>query len=391
MLKYSHCSPRTYKRQLAKWGFVKNISVKENAVPIVLHGATQSPSSNSDGDTVVLSTGKVISYDRLVTHLRRKGLGHYVAPQDLRRSLALVSSPNQKASPLPMSIAPPEIILTSEAVLHGTYGYMTTTFLPPPVVPDLTTAPTDTANKNPDLIGPVDPIWRDLSHTISNARRSLEANRLGDAISHLKAAPEQLRIVMTTHPRRTLSLFYLLILSLMGKGVSATVSQQVANAVKALVRYTDAVCSETAPAADSFGLDPEQRDLRRVIRGLAQLSQAEDGDILYETVLRAWVCMSDYRNRAMGFPDWRQQAGLGLDIVEQAGRFEERTTLVVDEDALRCLYEGTLLAFGPESDKTLSLSYALALFEEQKRPSGHSRETLEQMLGRMRAVASPPP
>lgn len=242
---------------------MKNITLKRpEEVEEALRLLADRQSGRSSGAAVVatakgvrLANGHTVTFERLAEHLRRKGV---FMPREQGGSTTF-----SQPSPWTSHLDSPGRLLTIEQIFNKTWEYKSRRL--------------GIDTQEPGRSGTLD--YKSPFDTIMYSRDLLRQGNFQAAATLLRLAPRQLRGLLQVEPPRTLDFIYSLIVTVISAPESATV--QVRRIVNSLIRYLAHICVEID------GLSPDLR----VIFGLLSQVSLEEGSQLYDTAVKARVCM----------------------------------------------------------------------------------------------------
>lgn len=324
--------PRAYKRRLKAWAFRKNIAINEDDTPLLLEAI-----SRASSEDIHLPDGRVVSIERVASHLKRKGVE---LPQESRipssslsshspryhqalRLYSRGSSSSSSNSSSSDSEDSPRLSLSSLAIdPPDVYKLVGRLFADTRLYNQTKTAAGAAAPS--DLMTVPDPNWFQTSVAVSTTRHLLELDHCTPALGLLRALPRQLNQVLRNDSPRALGQVFTVIKRLMApSSPSATdvTTAQVGNVIRALVRYLAATANEeepsSSPASSAKGFPHPV--FRRILVSLASLSRLDD-ESLYEAATRAMSHMAEYYGTLLKdvprSPESKFTWGLWLDFID---------------------------------------------------------------------------
>lgn len=245
-----------YKSRLKAWGYRKNIRLRhgedKSLIPL-LHDTVQHPEQSETASRAVrLRNGQIVSHDRLVKHLRRRGEGR--------------ASTNTKMTV--RAIKSPDVLYVSEAVL-----FQVRTYIHGPWQESVSTA------ERLDLLRDecaANEEWNSIAHGV---RRALDERKLNEALVLMRRAPDVLANLIERRPANMLQvLFMSLSYFTSGGRLERTEATQLSVVVKCLVKYAAAFTS------NDQGL-PRSHPIHQMFYMLAN---ADEQDI-HPLATKAWL------------------------------------------------------------------------------------------------------
>ncbi|KAK2609745.1 hypothetical protein N8I77_003232 [Diaporthe amygdali] len=334
-------SLKMFKVRIKQWGYSKNIrTTNEDIGTLVdLNSERQRP--------VVLATGRVVDPKRLAQHLRRK------------RESALQLAPGARSlarwspSPRPPSIRPPDVFYISEAVLAHTRGYMNG----------------QTIDVESVLGRNVHPESRQITDSMHLLRGLIRGDRMDEAVVFLRQVPGQIRALLRHEPPQILNRIFTMIVHLLSVPEQ---QQQVGRIIKALVNYTAAASTEP-----EMGW-AEHHPVRKLLQSLAALND-QDAFALNDLAVRAWRCLLETTDAALGTPECAANFPRWLDMGESAGYDALPGTYLAERQWGICRQKE--IEFGEGSVEAVAELFYLTELERQRAEArGDSKDYLKYLL-----------
>lgn len=144
---------------------------------------------------------------------------------------------------------------------------------------------------------------------IHAAGEFLKKGRLDEALALLRVAPARLRNVIVYEPPNILHCLFMAIVHLLSSSGSA----QLVSSIKALLVFAAATADENARHWSP------QYPVRRILRGLADLSANNKDFALRDMTVHAWRCLLRSQDLTLGSPACAQTFPNWLDLGESAG------------------------------------------------------------------------
>lgn len=287
---------KMYKQRLKNWGCRKNISLKSEDTE-TLRDLMTSKTSTPSRD-VQLSSGQVITVDRLTTHLRRKQSPYYGRRNNQQ-------DPAKRAPLSLRGVRDPDVFYVSENVLYQARTYIISRF-----------AEHTSPNSSPEVV--MDnwnnySLWLNYCGSIEIA---LSNQRLDEALTLMRKGPESFTTILKTIasgsqlPNVIGMIFYFLShVTRRRDFMTNQESKQLYNVVRALIKYASTV-------AEQEHLPPM---MVQVLRSLWQV----DGDVaLYALSEKAWQ-MSCQSWDSIPAPDGKKADTRGWGNITGAGGLQE--------------------------------------------------------------------
>lgn len=270
-------SPKMYKVRIKQWGYSKNIRTVSEDVGSLIHTVNE-----TKRPVVLRATGRVVDSQRLALHLRRK-----------RESVLPRAQARLPPSPRPPSIRPPDMFYISEAVLTHTRGYMYGRTIDAEFVSGRTAHPES----------------RQVTDSMHMLRGLLRADKMDEAVVFLRQVPGQIQALLRHEPPQILNRIFTMVVHLLSIPEQ---QERVGRTIKALVNYAAAAAAEP-----SLGWS-DHHPVRRVLQGLAALND-QDALALHDLAIRAWTCLLETTDTALGTPECAVNLPRWLDMGESAG------------------------------------------------------------------------
>ncbi|KAL1861797.1 hypothetical protein Daus18300_008613 [Diaporthe australafricana] len=270
-------SSKMFKVRIKQWGYSKNIKTTTEDVDSLMN------SMSERRRPVVLATGRVVDSNRLALHLRRKK----------ESVLQTGIQPTSPPSPQPPTIRPPDVFYISEAVLTYTRGYMYGQTI------------------NVEFVGgrTAHPESKQITDSMHLLRDLLRGEKVDEAVILLRQVPSQINALLRHEPPQILNRIFTMIVHILSVPGQ---QQRAGGIIKALVNYAAAAAAEP-----NLGWS-EHHPLRKVLQSLAALND-RDALTLHDLAVRAWKCLLETTDTALGTPDCAVNFPRWLDMGQPAG------------------------------------------------------------------------
>ncbi|KAK7718268.1 hypothetical protein SLS63_010441 [Diaporthe eres] len=323
-------SSKMYKVRIKQWGYSKNIRTTSEDV-----GSLMSTVSETKRP-VVLATGRVVDSQRLALHLRRK-----------RGSVMQTTQPTAQA------IRPPDVFYISEAVLTHTRGYMYAQIIDADFVAGRTAHPDS----------------KQVTDSMHLLRDLIRGEKMDEAVALLRQVPGQINILLRNEPPQILNRIFLMVVHLLSVPEQ---KERVGRIIKALVNYAAAAAAEP-----NLGWS-EHHPLRKVLQGLAALND-QDALTLHNLALRAWKCLLETTDIALGASEYAVNFPRWLDLGESAGYDALPGAYLAERQRGICRQKAA--DFGEGSPEAVAELFFLTELERQRVDArGGSKDYLKSLL-----------
>lgn len=378
-----------YKLQFKKWGFNKYVSIKDEDLPSLIEAVDTRGLASTDEEGFRLSDGRVIDYQRVAEHLRRKRISNPKNRASLQLAQAAFYRYRKCPCPEAQVIRPPDVYRFVEIIMVDTNAYMSGKVLVGDKI--------DLLN-DPELLGSRGLHYKRISTNVFSARDLLVQDRFDDALVLLRQSPSLLARLLRAEPPRTLELLFMLPLRLLAspprtstpvKNSDMRLSAapmpeervaQVAKTVKALIRYTAAISNEANVKKNI------SHPIRRILYCLSALSNLDDTSV-YEAALRGFKAIFQYKECVLGFPDSGYLAENWIDLAAVEGYHILPPHL---ESTLQSLYERNVVVYGESSEEACNLLITLMMMEFLKVENLHCPTDRLQRLAELALRTIPP-
>lgn len=246
-----------YKSRLRAWGYRKNIKLRrgedEHLVQLLQSTGQSSGRSGTPRRNIRLDSGQLVSEDRLVTYLRRRGEGRGASANNMLTVRAVKS---------------PDAIYVSEAVL-----FQVRTYISGPWKESVATA------ERLDLLRAecaANEEWLALARGV---RCALEQRKLNDALVLMRRAPNILANLIERRPANMLQVLFMSLAYFTSGGVlDRPQAEQLLVVVKCLIRYAAVF------TVNDQGL-PSTHPIYQMLHTLANADEQN----IYQLTTRAWL------------------------------------------------------------------------------------------------------
>lgn len=328
------------KTRLKKWGYSKNVSIKNDEVQDLMDKIVEVESRGDVRKTsteVTLATGKVVTLDRVAAHLRRKKVPATVLQSKLSQLALLRTSTSPGPSPIALAITSPAVFHLPEGIFYDVRNFVRGQGSFDPVAART-------------MIRNVSPASRQVYGVIYSARDFCMEDKLSEAIKILNAAPKRFRDVIRTNLEAIPRMLFMAVVHLWnvpGPSLRST--------VKALIKLTIEMAHEEA----RIELHREH-PLRRILLALKQA----DEETLWDLSFTGWKCLVESYDSLQGSSASESVIGAWLDLGGSAG-FE---ALPVEqlEQTLRVNYEAKVASLGVSHQDSIWASFWCAELEGRK-------------------------
>lgn len=248
--------PKMYKSRLRQWGYRKNIRLENgedrSLIPLLQDSGHHPEQSETPGRNVRLHNGQIVSQNRLVTYLRRRGERQTSANGAL--TIRAVKSP--------------DTIYVCEGVI-----YQVRTYIHGPWKESVATA------ERLDLLRAECAANEEWLALAQGVRSALQQKKLNDALILMRRAPDILANLIERRPANLLQvLFMSLSYFTFGGVLEQPQAQQLLVVVKCLVRYA------AAYTVNDQGL-PSSHPIHQMLHILANADEQE----IHQLATKAWL------------------------------------------------------------------------------------------------------
>lgn len=325
-------SERMIKGRMKEWGYLKNVRIKDAEVQPLLDMISEAMSQGNSSDIakdVKLSTGRVLSLDKVAAHLKRKRLPKRIHDLSLARYQASIPSPSALQVNSPATFRIPEAFFSDvKRYIQGmrvTIGNSKDTLV------------------SSSVSGPA----RSLLNQAIMAGKYFARKQPAKAINLLQEAPDHVKGMLQDDTRAILRTILTLVCVLL----HPSGSEGLKRTVKSLLVFTAEAMSET---------HHNRNFLHRILVAYSRMEE----DVLFEVALRGLECLlTTYESQIYPsiepstMPAW-------LDLGEATGSSVLHFTNL-ERLAIRS-YETQRDHFGEMDRRTVPYLFLIAELERQK-------------------------